>query len=666
MSNQRTARAVIITLMMSFLFIQISASLLAQTESGQPGSSFKMRVDVDLVTIELTALDKDGKAVRNLQMKDFRLYEDGKKQDLLSFDEVSAGVISSPKELPLLDENAKKRGKTVLIVFMENTISPGNVKLTRDSAIKFVRQYMRPQDLFAVMSFAASMKIHQNLTSERDEVLAALDKFNFSAVVSFAFDDLLRTLEQISYSISRIKGQKSVLIFGPPELGYTPMDRERYIKAVDAAKQANVVIHVADPERSLSGRAMAGALSPGSLPNISGGASGGSLRGGGPMGGAPMNLSGGLFPVNLRNLAHETGGSVIDNILNLDSELERLDQRISNYYVLGFQSNNPKHDGSYRKIEVKTDIRGLALKYRDSYPDRNPIDVLASSRQEKNLLSVLASPGEATRLPVVFRPLYFYESPKLARVVVSSKIRTENISLRKKSGRMGTDLNIMGVAYAADGATAARFSETLPVTIDKESEVGFRKEGLSYRNYFRLRPGKYRLRLAVSDDSGNIGSVEQELEIPLFPEQGFACSSLVMAEQMSRLPDLVQNLNSQMLDQSDPLIYSGLRVEPGVDHKLPLGSAVRVVFRLYNLQGRPEEWTIAATPRLRDLKGAELSMDPIALKKAILPVGNGEAAVGLTLPFKGAAPGKYTLIIDLLDPASSRTSSLRSDLEFVQ
>ena len=55
----------------------------------QTGESFKLKVDVELATIEVAALDKAGKPVRNLKPDSFRLYEDGKKQEILSFDEVS-------------------------------------------------------------------------------------------------------------------------------------------------------------------------------------------------------------------------------------------------------------------------------------------------------------------------------------------------------------------------------------------------------------------------------------------------------------------------------------------------------------------------------------------------------------------------------------------------
>jgi VWFA-related protein len=666
MSHRWISRFCYAMLILGLYFGGVAIPLFAQAESAggsaQSGSSFKLRVDVDLVTVEVSVLDKNRKAAGNLKREDFRLYEDGRKQDILSFDEVRGSAAISPKEMSLLGENGRSRGKSVLIVFMENAIAARNLKLARDSVAKFVQSHMQPQDLFAVMSFSASMKILQNLTGERDEVLAAVDKLGSTAVVSFSFEDLLRSIEQISYSIARLKGQKSILIFGPSDLGYTPLERSRYTNAVNAAKRSNVVIYTADPERTIgesgyagSGRAFPTRWDTGSVrPELAGVL----------LGADAVNTSGGLVALTLRTLASETGGFSIDNVMDIDSELDMLDQQISNYYVLGFQSNNPKHDGTFRKVEVKTDLKGVTLKYRDGYIDRNPIDVLASSRQEKALLTALASPGSAAHAAILFRPVYFYDSPRSVRVLVAARIRMEKVAFRKRAGQMGAELNIMGVAYAEDGAIAARFSETLPVSFNKEREEEFRKGSLAYRNYFKLRPGKYRLKLALSDESNNLGTVEQVLQVPPLPNGTFAGSSIVLAEQTTRLPDMIQNLQSQMLDQSDPLVYSGMQIEPGVENRLRVNSAVRVLFRLYNLPGRSDAWDLVAKARLLDEKGGAAALAPISLRNAVAPAGTGEAVVGLSLPFQGVPAGRYRLIIDLSDAASSQTAVLQTDLEY--
>ncbi len=46
----------------------------------QSGDSFKIRADVDLVTVEVTAMDKKGNPVRNLKKEDFQFMRMGKSR----------------------------------------------------------------------------------------------------------------------------------------------------------------------------------------------------------------------------------------------------------------------------------------------------------------------------------------------------------------------------------------------------------------------------------------------------------------------------------------------------------------------------------------------------------------------------------------------------------
>ncbi len=626
--------------------------------AAQGEGTFNIRVDVDLVTIEVVALDKKGKPVPNLKMENFRLYEDGKRQEILSFDEVKGDSAISPLGILPLGERGLHRGKTVLIIFDDSTIPQQYLKKARDSAARFVKEHMRAQDLFAVASFGMSMRILQNLTSDRDEVLAAIEQPAASIPAgTFYFEELLRALEQINYSLARLKGPKSVLIYG--RLGYfSCMDVQTvFNRALESAKKCNVVYYTIDPSTTTGDSGSdtfaitagpAGASTPRGIP----------VRGGGAR-------AGGMAPATLRSLASGSGGYAIVDTNNIDAELDRLDQQISNYYVLGYQSNNPKRDGSFRKVEVKIDIKGITLKHRSGYQDRRPIDVLASSRHEQKLLAALFSPGTATQLPIVFRPAYFYDSPRSARVLVAAKIQMENVAFKKKGGQLEADLNIMGVAHAEDGSIAARFSETLPITGDKSKEEELHKKDLAYRNYFKLRPGKYRLKLAVSDQSNNLGSAEQSLEIPMPSEQEITCSSLVIAERMSPLPDLIQNLETQMLDQSDPLIFSGMLVEPRVDHKMPVNTPIPVLFRVYHLPDAPDQWDLKAKATLVGEKGELLQLQPFSLNNALSPAGKGEAVVGLNLHFQNLVPGRYQLIIEVTHVGSIKPAIIQTDLEIV-
>ncbi len=224
--------------------------------AAQSDSSFRLRVDVDLATIEVAVLDKKGNPVSNLKKEDFQLYEDGKEQEILSIDEVNSRT-SSLGAGPI-DENALRRGKIVLIIFDDTTIPQLYFQKSRDSAAAFVKEHMRPQDLFAVACRGATMKIFQNLTDDRRDVLAAIAQTATFTSTGTSLE-IWPSLEGINRSLAPLKGQKSVLIYGRPYsyYGSTPYETETYRKAVDSAKRSNVTYYTIEP-----GAAVGGSFSP--------------------------------------------------------------------------------------------------------------------------------------------------------------------------------------------------------------------------------------------------------------------------------------------------------------------------------------------------------------------------------------------------------------------
>jgi VWFA-related protein len=620
----------------------LCSSISAILAMDQTEGSFNLRADVDMVTIEVHALDSKGKPARRLKKEDFRLYEDGKEQEIISFDVVRDRVKAPKSPLPLPQSENAHPGKTVLILFDDSTIPEMYFKTSRDIATRYVQEHMGPDDLYAVACWGTSMQVLQNLTDNREEVLAAIERTAKSQNTGGFFEVMVESLEQINLSLAPLKGQKSIMIYG--RLGtYTGSGLyEAYNRTLNSARKNNILYYTVDP-----------------------GARTGDIEAE-PLSRSGFSTPGGMMPVTLRSLATESGGTSLLNTNDINGELDNLDRQISNYYILGFQSNNPKHDGGFRSIKVKTEAKGVSLKHRPSYQDKRPIDVLANSKQEKALLSLLASPNSATAIPIAFRPIYFYDPPRAAKVQINARIRLEKTVFKKKGDQIGIDLNMIGVAYSEAGSIAARFSETIPIRIDADKEPALRKSSLMYRNYFKLRPGKYRLKLAISDESNNLGSGEQTLVLPALSDQGFAGSSLVVADEVTRLPDLIRSLRTQLLDESDPLLYSGFQIEPSVLNRIQVNSTVAMMFRLYSLSGSMDPLNLVAKSKLVDQNAKEYPLGLLHLKDLTSPAGKTEAVVFLRLSFPGVPPGKYRLVLETGYEGSSQMTTLQADLEFVE
>ena len=250
----------------------------ASSAAAQTNGAFKIRVEVELVTAEVIVLDKKGKPVHNLKQEDFRLYEDGKLQEIASFDEVTEET--APTEGPGKIGLDIPRGKTVLILFNDSTITADHLKTTRDSAETFVKEHMRPSDIFAVAVYDQSLRTLQGFTDDPEKILAAIRMLPVTssgrrtatmeplqpepqvdlrqpskqvarsgsipdAFARYQAESFFRALESLSRSVERIRGCKSILLFSE-DISLSDEIRSLYLKALNSARRANVVFYTID------------------------------------------------------------------------------------------------------------------------------------------------------------------------------------------------------------------------------------------------------------------------------------------------------------------------------------------------------------------------------------------------------------------------------------
>ena len=64
----------------------VMGSLLAQQPQTPVQSGARVRVSTEVVLVNVVARDKHGNLIKDLKNEDFTVYEDGKRQDLVSFD----------------------------------------------------------------------------------------------------------------------------------------------------------------------------------------------------------------------------------------------------------------------------------------------------------------------------------------------------------------------------------------------------------------------------------------------------------------------------------------------------------------------------------------------------------------------------------------------------
>ena len=163
---------------LSLLFFLPAAvvSLRAQDVT-PPASQPTIRVTTTEVALDIVVRDKKGHPVKNLKPGDVQIYEDGVRQQLLSFRMVAGRdqekhpeshdvePAAGSKSLPLRELN------TICIVF--HNIDP----VTRPHAIEVVKEFIKanlpPESYIGIFNLNEKLAVVHEFTKDRDELLAS-------------------------------------------------------------------------------------------------------------------------------------------------------------------------------------------------------------------------------------------------------------------------------------------------------------------------------------------------------------------------------------------------------------------------------------------------------------------------------------------------------------
>src|SRR5260370_18940554 len=192
MMNMRLPRKAFSIFSAAGLLVQAGAPSMAQ-QTGQAES--RIQVTSELVLVNVVAHDKKGNLVRDLKKGDFTLFEDGKKQEISTFDfekvdeletagaaeatvsGVAGGTLlrSGKQATPSLDARDRR---LILVFFDFSAMDPAPIYRAVDAAKKFVSAKMQPADLMALVSLATDMRVDLDFTDDKTKLLAALTAYN--------------------------------------------------------------------------------------------------------------------------------------------------------------------------------------------------------------------------------------------------------------------------------------------------------------------------------------------------------------------------------------------------------------------------------------------------------------------------------------------------------
>src|SRR5439155_6031971 len=134
----------------------------SQPRGTQPEETARgvIKAQTNLVLVDAVATEKKGNYIRDLEAKDFTVYEDNKEQTISSF---SRGTETAAPNGP-----APRR---YLVLFFDNsTMDLGDQARARQAAAQFIDKTASSDRLMAVADFGGTLRIAQNFTANSERL----------------------------------------------------------------------------------------------------------------------------------------------------------------------------------------------------------------------------------------------------------------------------------------------------------------------------------------------------------------------------------------------------------------------------------------------------------------------------------------------------------------
>jgi len=358
-------------------------------------------------------------------------------------------------------------------------------------------------------------------------------------------------------------------------------------------------------------------------------------------------------------LASGTGGFVIHETNDLLGGLEKIGKDQNEYYILGYTP--PESDeGSCHTLRVKVDRGGTEVRSRSGYCNAKPQDFLAGNSVEKEL-ETRAAAAQPGNVAATMQLPFFYTAPNEARVNVAMDISTESLKFEKQKGKYHADINVLGIAYLADGSTAARFSDTVKLeSEDKKQMEAMKERPLHYENQFEIGAGHYNLKVVFDSGGQNFGKVEMPLTVEPYEPKGFGMSAIALSKEFHPANDLGSGLDALLIEDRTPLISQGMQVVPAGSNRFKKTDPVAFYMEIYEplmVTPDPQKPTVVAFQlRVLDGKTGEQKEDTGLMRiqtpeKSTLPV----IPVAARIPTDPLSSGPYVVELRALDSAGKES-----------
>ncbi|MFN8007184.1 MAG: VWA domain-containing protein [Terriglobia bacterium] len=276
-----------------------------------PSPAKEIVVDVDLVNVPFSAVDKKGEPVKDLRQEEIKVFEKGDLQRITNF--------SHDPEAPL----------AIAILIDTSTSSRAKFKVEQEAAIDFVQTAVRrKKDHCLLMSFDSTIDLLQPFTDDPDLLTRAIKRLKTGGGTKM-YDAIQKTCQD---QLAKERDRRRVIVLisdGDDNMSYETME-----SALQIILQTDVSVF-----------------------SISTNSSG------------FFGMENPRLDKAFKRFSDESGGRTFfpKKIEDMAYSFRDIINELRNTYSLAYRSPNKDRDGAFRSIKVECTRKDVRLLYRKGY-----------------------------------------------------------------------------------------------------------------------------------------------------------------------------------------------------------------------------------------------------------------------------------------------------------
>ena len=632
------------------LALAVCPAVLAARQQPAPAQKPTFRTATELIAIDVSIVDRDGRPVSDLRSDEFVVKVDGQVRRIASVQFVDQSVRQvpvsrAPAIRPVVSSNeAGGGGRLVLIVVDEASIKFGGLRGTVESASRLLAGF-GASDRIGLAALPGPRMI-VDFGRDRQRVIDALKRIPGGAMPMRGLTDHQLSVTE-AYAFERADSATVNDVIARECAAERGMAAQACAEEVRAAAKELVTQVRNDLAQFSAGfRALLQALAANDVPKIVILFSEGLLS---PEAASDltwvgyeaaaartvihtMRLDRTMFDASQRNprmdaffeergysiasldvLSGASRGSSFEISAGSQGPFDRLAREVSGYYLLGMEPESADRDGRHHRIQVQALRPGVTVRARTEFalPTTRPAPVAGGDA--KVLMATMQSPMLSTDIPLRLATFNMAdEDAGKVRVMVSAEIDRQ----QEKDGAAQVGYAI----YNDQGKPLVAFSQAMDLRRTESGALGF-------VSVAAVPAGSYTLKLAAVRE-GRAGSVEHAFTARLTSAASLRLGDLVVSDAIVRDRPMPPSLDSHVVGDSI-LAFVQMRG----DRDLPKSTEL-VLDVVKTEDGR----ALLSAPLSVGASKTSVRMAQAVLEGRLLPPG--EYAARLTVSVGGKPAGK--------------------------